>query len=348
MRGTALLLVVIAVAGIVAAVGPSSRDAPASLAASLPAMDASPPLTFATPAAGLTLTAPAVTAAAVSLSWNEATVTTTGLCPQSFDNYTVAYSLQGAGGPFLPAPNSPVITAQTTTQYATDSLSPGTSYWWQVTAYISNSTNILLGCGGGVETQSSNVLSVAQAPLAYLTNWTTSTTSMQLNWTDQETYGGLVQLQYFELFQKNSSAQPFAPVVKLTNNATRSYDITGLTAGASYEFYLNTSDCVGSGCASISATSSNSVTVGVPFALSVSVSAARPDLDVGETDLLSCNAAGGTAPYAYYWSINGSAFVRGNSTRVTSFASGGAKTATCQVNATSPPGGVRATTGHFV
>lgn len=301
----------------------------------------------AQPAANLTLSVSGVSTAAVSLNWSEAPLGTCFLTSYTFDNYTVRYSAVGPGGPFQVALNG-VIGSRTTPEYVTGSLSPGGTYWWEVTAYLA----IPALCGGGTQIQTSNVLSESQATLAYLTKWVRSTTSVQLNWTDNETYGGLLAFQSFGIYQKNSSSQPFARVAEIPNNVSRSYNVTGLTPGANYSFYLNTTDCLGASCSSgISTTSSNSVTVGTPFPLSASISAARADIDVGEPDLLSCNAAGGSAPYTFSWSINGSAYVRGNSTVVVTFPSQGTSVVTipvaCQVNATTPPG-ARSSTGLFV
>jgi len=265
----------------------------------------------ATPAAAPTLTDPGVSPAAISLAWTKSTALL-------FEEYTVEVSNTSSGGPFVTVST---ITSASTTQIAVGALSPGVNYWWMVVEHDLGSTS------------DSNVLSVAQPALAYLTAQLATSTTVELNWTDSATYGGLLSFGSFIVLEKSSSTGPFSPVATLTDGNLRSTNITGLTAGGSYAFYLNTTDCLscGTGTSSTSVTSSNAASIGTPFPLAASVAASRTVIDIGESDLFLCTASGGQSPYTYDWSENGSAFALGNSTHGLSFTSLGPETLRCQV-----------------
>jgi hypothetical protein len=264
------------------------------------------------PEATITLSAAGVTPAAISLSW---TATTDFL----FSNYTIAYSNQSASGPFVPVG---VVTSQSTTQFVLGSLSPGATYWWQVTEEARR------GVGA-----TSNVLQVQQRTLAYLTAPTNTTTSITFGWTDNATYGGLLSFTEFVLFEKNTSTGPFRPVANVSNETVHSVTVGGLTSGASYSFYLNTTDCLscGSRGSTSSATTSNTLTTGPPFPLLASVAAYRTVVDMGESDLLSCTPSGGVSPFTFAWELNSSVFVPGNSTLAHSFPAPGSEPVHCKI-----------------
>ncbi|HTT72972.1 MAG TPA: PKD domain-containing protein [Thermoplasmata archaeon] len=262
------------------------------------------------PDAALTLSEAGATPAAVSLSWTNPG----GL----FENYTVAVSTAGASGPFVVVG---VVTSESTTSLAVGSLSPGASYWWQVTEYV------YLGA-----TSTSNVLLVVQPTVAYLWSSAVTSTSVQLNWNDNATYGGLLSFGSFSVLER-AGAGAFALVYSTTTATVRSTTISGLTAGGSYAFYLNTTDCLGCGAtgSTTTTTPSNTLTVGTVLALSASVDVDRSAIDVGQPDLAECTPSGGQSPFAYAWSINGSAYAAGNSTLGLQFAVPGPETVGCRV-----------------
>lgn len=333
-----LLLVLLTIGGGTAHVAPSSSAPSSSVPSSALPTTRSPgvagPTPAAQPAAGITLTAPGASAAAVSLSWTQVTPPFLG----SFVNYTIAESNVSASGPFTTVS---VVTTQTTTQFVHDDQLPGATYWWQVTGYVRSLT-------GTVTSSTSNVLAVAQANSSALTAWVISSSHVQLNWTDNETYGGLLAFQSFEVFEKNGSAGPFLNIRTISSPTTLSYNVTGLEAGTGYSFYVNTSDCLGPSCGSgVSVTTSDSVSGPTKLALGVTVSAALTTFDVGEANLLVCNAYGGSPPYAYEWEVNSTTFAPGNASRVVSFPTAGTKTVTCQVT-DSYPTTVQAHTTLFV
>ncbi len=263
------------------------------------------------PEATFSLTSPGTSPTAVSLAWNQSTALI-------FNSYTVSVSNASASGPFQ---TSTVITNKATTQYAVGSLLPGATYWWMVTESHWG--------GSGV----SNVLAVTQPTLAFVWGGLVASTTVQLNWTDNATYGGLLSLGSFTILQKNTSSGAFTPVRTLTASGTRTTNVSGLTIGASYAFYLNTTDCLGCGSAGARSVSSlsNSMSVGTPFPLDLSVSTTRTVVDVAEVDLFLCAASGGQPSYSYAWSVNGSAYAPGNSTLAQSFAAVGPETVRCQV-----------------
>ncbi len=265
----------------------------------------------AQPDAAITLSAPGISPGAISLSWTET-------YDRFFSNYTIAYSTTGASGPFVPVG---VLTTQTTTEFAVDSLSPGTTFWWQVTEYAFHRAGA-----------TSNVLEVVQPKVAYLTESMVTATSVTFNWTNNASYGGLLSFQWYALYERANGGAA-EPVATIANAATRTISVTGLTAGTSYSFFLNTTDCIGCGSGSPTsiATTSNTVTAGTLLALSVTIDASRPVLDVGLSDLFMCTPSGGQPPYTFEWSVGGGRFAPGNSSFAATFASPPNGTIACRV-----------------
>jgi hypothetical protein len=290
---------------------------PSGLLAARPSSQNAMPL-----AAGLTLTAPGVVPAAVSLSWTEASVT--GL--NSFLNYTITYSTNNSTGSFA---GVAVITTQTALQYAAGSLAPGGTYWWQVTGYVA----VFLG---GTQSQPSNVLEVQQPGSAYLTKWAVTSTSLQLNWTNNATYGGLLGFQSYTVFESISGAA-YSPVYSNVTLALRTATLP-VTAGVGYAYYLNTTDCINCGATGPqdSVTDSNILTVGTPATLGASISASRGTVDASESDLLTCTPSGGSSPFAFAWSVNGSSFLPGNGSIAVTFGSSGTFPVLCNVTDSEP------------
>jgi hypothetical protein len=274
------------------------------------------------PAATLTLTAPGVSPAVVSLSWSQATVT--GF--NSFLNYTISYSANSSTGPFVVVA---VITTETTLEYAAGSLAPGGVYWWQVDGYVA----VFLG---NTQQQPSNVLQVQQPASAYLTKWAVTSTSLQLNWTNNATYGGLLGFQSYAVFESISGGA-YSSVYANTTVGLRTATLV-VTAGVGYAFYLDTTDCIDCGAAGpeVSVTASNTITVGTPATLGATISASRGTVDVAESDLLTCTPSGGSSPFSFTWSVNHSAFLPGNASISVAFGSSGALPVACNVTDSEP------------
>lgn len=281
----------------------------ASLA--LPGVGALPvvgPHAAVVPLAGMTLSVTGDEPSAVALSW-----TASGLFP----TYTVAVATNGSTGPFTTVAT---ITSGATT-YVGTGLQPGTTYWWEVSE------------SGLFSSATSNVLAVTQATVAYLTDSVVSPTELMFNWTDNATYGGGFALVSYQLME-SVGGHPATPVATLTNQTPRTSNVSGLSAGSSYVFYLNTTDC-SSGCGAAGAVTgvseSNAVTYGAPLALSAQISVVRPIVDVGQSDLFTCTPAGGESPFSFTWDWGNGTYVRGSQTNAHAFAASGGVTVTCLV-----------------
>jgi chitodextrinase len=255
------------------------------------------------------LTANGLSPAAISLTWPA----TSDLF---FTDYTVHESSAGPGGPWLTVG---VITAQSTTEFAVAGLSPGATYWWQV-----NETGSLGG-------QSSTVLAQAQPGLAYLVATQLSGSSVNLSWTDNATYGGLLSFGSFVLHEEVNGGAP-TEMQAFTSPSVRSYAVTGLAGGSSYLFFLNTTDCV-NGCSTgtPSVTQSNVVAFGATLTLQATLAAGRTVVDVGQADYLTCTPSGGQPPYSFTWDFGNGTFVAGPASLAHAFPSPGAVIVTCRV-----------------
>ncbi len=315
---TAVALAVLVVLGsLVAAATPAAPGRgtnPSSLAAAFPAESPAIPgsgTAAPTPAATMTLSSPGISPAAVSLAWTEADVFL-------FSSYTVAYAANASG----PWTTAQTISTETTLDTAVDGLAPGGSYFWMVTA---------AGSLGG--TESSNVLSVTQPPVATLSSPSNTSTSVDLAWTNNASYGGLVGFVSYAVVESENGSAP-AVVATITNATTGSATVPDLSSGTSYSFSVDTTDCAG-GCgtdtATLSVTQSNTITVGTAFPLAVSVAASRSVVDVGQLDAFTCTAAGGESPFSYAWQVGNGSFVPGNNSLSASFGSSGPVVVTCEV-----------------
>lgn len=272
-----------------------------------PAAPPSAPVgTAVTPAAGMTLSLTGDVPSAVALSW-----TATGVFP----TYTLQVSTNGSSGPF-----ATVSTGSATTYLATG-LQPGATYWWYVTE------------AGLLGSASSNVLNVTQPTVADLTDSVVSSTALWFNWTNNATYGGGLAFVSYVLME-SVGGLPASAVATLTNAAPRTTNITGLNPGASYLFYLNTTDCT-AGCgasgATLAVTESNAITYGTPLALSASMSVTRFTVDVAQQDLFTCTPSGGQSPFTFSWDWGNGTYVAGTETNAHAFATTGGVTVDCQV-----------------
>ena len=315
----AVVVVVVLLAALGSSLGAfGSPSTPAPGAPTLPpaasaaaSAVAGPAPASGSPAAAITLSAPGVTPAAISLAWTNPG----GLF---FSNYTIAYSSAGATGPFSVAG---VVTSQTTLDFARGSLSPGMPYWWEVTEEVSLGT-----------ATTSNVLEVVQPTPAYLVASDVTSNSVTLSWNNNASYGGLLSFESYGILE-SSDGSAFSSIATITNAATLSYTDTTLVPGTGYSFFVNTTDCVGCSGAPTpsSSTASNSVTIGTVVTLSANVGVERSVIDVGQLDLLTCTASGGESPYAFAWQVNGSSYAPGTASVSLQFSSPGPKTAGCQV-----------------
>lgn len=274
--------------------------------------------------AAVTLTVDGATPRAISLTW-------TAAANFGFSNYTLQMSTVGAAGPWT---TLQVITSASDTSYTSDSLTPGATYYWQV---VSNNL---------FASSDSNVVSEAQPTLAYLSVTTPTGSSAQFGWTNNASYGGsLAFLNYTLLESENGDPATVAGVV--TSQSTLELQLDGLAAGASYAFYLNTTDCVlGCGTASPtpSITESNVVDVGTPRPLVASISADRSVVDVGQADFVACTPSGGVAPYSFTWTFGNASPVAGQSSESVAFNRSGEPTVACLVSDSASSSSSAATT----
>jgi PKD domain-containing protein len=277
---------------------------------------ASPPANPAAPhpAANPALSVDGASPSAIALSWVPAGLT-------GFVNYSVASSGLSAGGPWQIVG---VLTTQSTTVWSTGSLAPGVGLWWQVTEN---------GCFIVCTSSASNVVAFVQPTLASLNVTLPTGSSADFNWTNNATYGGQLGFVSYGLYERAGGGGANL-VASLSTSASRSFTVTGLSGGVGYTFYLNTTDCYsgcGTGTPLLAVGSSNSVTFGVPVALSASISDVRAVVDTGQADLFSCNPSGGRSPYTFAWDFGNGTSVPGPASESQSYASAGSPTIHCSV-----------------
>jgi PKD repeat protein len=235
-------------------------------------------------AASVTLVRVSATPSLTDLSW------TTSTAPV-FSSYELEYSTAGPTGPWTLESNQTSSADNSTWVYG---LTPGASYWWFETTWT-----FLLG----YDSATSNVLAVVQPTDAYLTATTPSPTSVDLNWTNNATYGGDLSFDNYTVYQSTSGG-PSSPITSIGSGATRTYLVTGLTAGTGYGFYVATWDKGSSSVATDSYdTDSNTVNVGTPQSLEVVASAEPTSADANQTVEFQCVAIGGVTPYTYAWTF---------------------------------------------
>jgi hypothetical protein len=264
-----------------------------------------------------------ISPAAISLNWTASTAS-------EFINYTIFRATDASGicGTWT------YVTAEgteATTTVDVAGLAPGGSYCWNVTAYSTS----LLGLGGTTATPST-ILQATQPPVANLTSPVVTSASIQLNWTNNATYGGGIAFGHYAVEEVNGSAT--STVANLTVVTENSTTVGGLMAGSSYSFYIDTYDCA-PGCApsGYSTTQSNVVTAGTATPVVASVSASRTTTDVGLTNGFTCTPAGGAPPYTFAWNFtNGSTYLPGPGTTSWSYAHPATYEVTCQVTDHTP------------
>lgn len=267
----------------------------------------------ATPQATATLTSTGISPTVLGLSW-------TAAAALGFGNYTVERSPNGSTGPWT---SVTVLTSSTSTTFTDTQLAPGSVAWWQVVST-------------GLFPETTNALEVTQASLALLNFTTPTSSSVQFNWTNDETYGAALTYVSYSLFESIDGGTP-SSVTTIAAIGTETYTVQGLSPASSYAFFLDTTDCL-SGCSTgapvDSITSSNVVTFGTPLPLTATVTPVRSTIDVGQADLLTCSPSGGVSPFQFAWDSGNGTFVPGGSAVSLSYPDSGPETVTCQVTDT--------------
>lgn len=242
-----------------------------------------------------------VSPAAISLNWTAST-------QSCFTNYSVYYSRTAASGPWAFATS--VTTAGSPNAVVSD-LTPGGAYWWNVTVFYR--TGLL--CLGGTAQSSSDVLAESQPSLAYLTSPANTSSTVNLSWTNNATYGGGISFGSYRVIEVvNGAPSTYTTVSTLAN---RNVSVSGLQAGSSYSFYVNTVDlCSACGAGGNSTTRSNVVLAGTATTLTASLTSTRSTADAGQLVGFTCTPSGGTPPYSFRWNFtNGTTtFTSGPST----------------------------------
>jgi PKD domain-containing protein/fibronectin type III domain protein len=262
-------------------------------------------------AAAFTLSTAGMSPTALALSWVEED-------PLGFANYTIERSPNGSAGSWTSAT---VLTTATTTSFTETQLAPSSTQWWEV---VQNG-----GIFGG---ETSTVVEVTQPAGSVLSFTNPTSTSVEFNWTNNATYGTGIIFGSYGVFEQIDGSAPSESVV-ITAVGTTTFTIQGLSPGSSYEFYVNTSDCVDAcGSAPVYAvTQSNVVTFGTPLPLVASVSAERATIDTGQSDLISCSPSGGESPFSFAWDLGNGTFVPAGPTVSVSYPTPGPDVITCRL-----------------
>jgi hypothetical protein len=289
-----------------------------------PTASAGAPSIGPTPAAGFTLGWSGADPNAISLNWSMSSDFTS-------PGYTVLESPNGSTGSYV---SVAVVSGRTITSLALTGLTPGSTYWWEVTE------------SGVFGTQTTNPINLTQPTLGYLSYTTPTGTSAWFNWTNNATYGGNLTFVSYILMEQIGSAAPF-PATSILSESTMTATISGLSPATSYLFFVNTSDCYagcGSGAPSVIASQSNVVSLGTPLPLDVSVSSSRSVVDVGQADLFTCTPSGGRSPFTFEWDLGNGTFAPGPGSIGQSFPAPGNVTVTCRVSDATPTQASAATT----
>jgi hypothetical protein len=264
-----------------------------------------------------------ISPAAVSLVWAESTA-------GGFDNYTV---LDSTTGPTPPWSVAAVVTTQDAPTTVVSGLGPGIEYWWNVTAY--STSGGILGIGETTTETYSTILPQTQPTLADLTSPANSSTSIDLEWNNNASYGGGISFGYYAIEEVSSGGS--TTVWTNYSETSMSATVGDLTPGSTYYFSVETADCIAAcdgGSPSYSVTTSNVVRSGTATELGATISVTRPTVDVGLPDGFDCIPYGGDPPYTFGWNFtNGSTFASGSSATSFSFSEPAIPgyTVTCEV-----------------
>jgi PKD domain len=275
------------------------------------------------PAAAPVLTSAGQSPAAIGLNWTDTAST-------PFTNYTVEEASLASGWMFSVVT---IITSQGTTSYVASGVSPGVQYAWQVTEnYL---TCFTVFCTP--TSQTTNVLNLTQPSVAFLNDTAVTATGATLLWTNNASYGPLVSFDQYALYEEKNGQAP-ALLTMISTEATLRYVAT-LVSGASYTFYVETSDCApgcaGSGAA-LSVTQSDLLTVGTPQPLSVTVFAQRTTINLGQPDYFTCTPTGGMSPFSYRWDFGNGTFVGGPASESVTLGALALQIVTCRVTDSQP------------
>jgi PKD repeat protein len=300
--------------GILAAVG--SVPTPQTDRGVAPVLTANAPRgsTSSEPSHPLTtyvLSAPGIDPTVVSLVWNEST-------DFDFENYSLAYATSYSG-PFT------VLAVVTSSDFNFEwvyGLSPGSTWYWQVTEY-----NCLIVCEAG---GTSNVLETTQPGVAALGDTFPTSTSVQLSWNNNAQYGGNLSFGSYQV-EESIAGGAYSSATSITSASTHSFTLNGLSTDTGYSFYINTTDTAsGFGSTYDYSTDSNTVTFGTAVALSANAAAHPSSVDVTQHVSFTCAAAGGKSPYTYAWAFGDGSTGSGATTSHT-YSTAGNYTATCTI-----------------
>jgi PKD domain len=268
----------------------------------------------AEPAASVTISRVSATPSIAEFDWTAST-------SLLFSSYALEQSTSSASGPWTVVSN---VTASASDNSSwVGGQTPGASAWWQVITW----TMSLLTYAP----TASNVIEATQPTLSYLTHTTPLSTEIDLNWTNNASYGGDITFGNYTVYQSTAGGAPHS-IASIASESTATFLVTGLSSGTGYAFYVVTKDDATSSVqvGGSYTTDSNTVNVGTPEALAVSATAQPSSVDVGQTLSLTCVAVGGDTPYSFAWTFGDG----GNGTgAVVShvYALSGPETATCTV-----------------
>ena len=287
------------------------------------------------PAAGFGLGSNGISPAAISLNWTESTAA-------EFVNYTVLYSNVSATGPWR---YYTTITAEASDALGVDNLVPGATYFWNVTAYSTG----LLGLGSTTATYS-NVYAAAQPTLAYLTSPANTSTTVNLTWTNNATYGGGIAFSSYAVVEDVDNATGLYSNV--TNPSTRAITVIGLPSGSSHSFGHASASGYLVRCQVTDHSGTRFVTAPVTVVVDrdprVSASVSPVNTTTGASVSFHCTGSDGTAPLTVGWTLGDGATLSGTgdvANGSASYGSAGTYVAHCTVSDTA---GGRATASIVV
>ena len=236
-----------------------------------------------------------------------------------FNRYEVQRSILGFNGPWTTVDK---ISAKTNTTDLVTGLLPSHTYWWRIVTF---------DCCGA--TANSNTQRMSQPGNPILSAVLSGDTSLNLTWTNNAGYGGMISFSSYQLLGLEQSTG-FAIVVNVNSVTNRTITLKGLHFSTSYSFSLVTSDvCDGCVLQGTSRSGSTVLPLTMPDRLIASASVLRGTADVGQSGLFVCRATGGVpgvAGYSYSWEFGdgGHAVTQGI---VHSYISPGTLIATCAV-----------------
>ena len=227
-----------------------------------------------------TLRTTAQTETTVTLSWD-----------QSSDAWFYSYTLW-----FSASVNGPYTNIWTTgnkaqTTYAVSGLTSNTNYYF----YIADA--------GLLVNYNSNTLQVATVLNPTLAKTSFDYSSATLTWTDYNTqpYSSLEPFVSYTLQTSNSASGPWSTVTSITDSSQSSYRQMGLFHQT---YWFRMYDTVGPSGTEVSY--SNTVSVAIPVAPTITISASANALDAGQQDQFTSSTSGGLPPYSNYrWYSNG-------------------------------------------